>query len=260
MRPLTLLPTRLRALLPLTATTLLFAARIVLAQLSSGNPATTPRPRTESWWIARHEAKVAEARAGNIDLLFVGDSITQNYEKPGPAPNEVFLPTWQRFFAPHRAMNLGFSGDETQHVLWRLQNGEVQGINPADIVLLIGTNNTGHGQTAPQVTEGVIACVEELHRLMPASKILILDILPTAITEEKSARDKAINVGVATRYADSTYARTLDLAPLFLKNGVVDPGLFYDPELHPSHPPLHPNTEGQRRMAEAVAKALYPAP
>ncbi|SFS12606.1 Lysophospholipase L1 [Granulicella pectinivorans] len=241
-------------------TTLLFLARVATAQLSTGNPATNPVPRTESWWVARHHDKLTEAQLGNVDLLFVGDSITQNYEKPGPAPNEVFLPIWQTYFAPHRAMNLGFSGDETAHVLWRLQNGEVQGLNPKNIVLLIGTNNTGRGQTAPQVTEGIIACVEELHRLMPAAKILLLNILPTAITELKSSKDATINTNIDAHYASSPYVRTLDLAHLFLKNGVVDPTLFYDPELQPSRAPLHPNTAGQRRMAEAVSHALYPTP
>jgi lysophospholipase L1-like esterase len=237
-------------------TALLFAARIAAAQVtSSGNPATTPAPRVETWWVTRHEEKVAEARVSHPDLLFVGDSITQNYEKPGPAPDEVFLPIWNHYFAPHKAMNLGFSGDETGHLLWRLQNGEVQGLNPRDIVLLIGTNNTGRGQTAPQVTGGIIACVEELHRLMPRAKILVVNILPTG-SEDKSAKDNVINANVDAHYATSDYARTLDLASLFVKDGAVDPTLFYDPKLVPPRAALHPNTEGQRRMAEAVAAAL----
>jgi lysophospholipase L1-like esterase len=238
-------------------TTLLFLAKIATAQLTPGNPATTPVPRPDAWWIARHQEKVAEAQRGNVDLLLVGDSITQNYEKTGPAPNEAFFPTWQHFFAPHRAMNLGFSGDQTQHVLWRLQHGEVQGLTPTNIVLLIGTNNTWETQTPPQAAEGVIACVEELHRLMPRARILVVNILPSAISELKSGKDKAINAIVNTHYAGgSPYARTLDLSYLFLKNGVTDASLFYDPGLNPPMAPLHPNAEGQRRMAEAIAKAL----
>jgi lysophospholipase L1-like esterase len=259
--PIPTLPERTLMLTPIrrALTTLLFLARIATAQLTSGNPATTPVPRPEAWWIARHHQKVAEAQRGNIDLLFVGDSITQNYEKTGPAPNEVFFPTWQRLFAPHRAMNLGFSGDQTQHVLWRLQNGEVQGINPTNIVLLIGTNNTAQqAQTAANVTAGIIACVEELHRLMPQASILVLNILPTAITELRSSKDAAINASINAHYAASPYARTLDLSHLFLKDGAVDPTLYYDPALHPSKAPLHPNTEGQRRMAEAISQTLYP--
>lgn len=240
-------------------TALLFATRIAFAQItSSGNPATTPVPRANAWWVARHQEKVAEARVSNPDLLFVGDSITQNYENPGPAPDQVFLPIWNHYFAPHRAMNLGFSGDETGHLLWRLQNGEVQGLNPKNVVLLIGTNNTGRGQTAFQVTAGIIACVEELHRLLPKAKILVLNILPTG-SVEKSAKDDLINANVDAHYASSPYARTLDLASLFLKDGAADPALFYDPSMNPPRAALHPNTEGQRRMAEAVAKALYPS-
>src|SRR3979490_1909768 len=87
----------------------------------SENPAVVPAPQTETWWMARHEVQVQRARRGGVDLLFIGDSITQNYEKSGPPPDEVFLPIWEEFFAPHRALNLGFSGDQTQNVLWRLQ-------------------------------------------------------------------------------------------------------------------------------------------
>ncbi len=79
----------------LALTTLLFLARLATAQLSSSNPATNPVPRTESWWVTRHHEKLTEAQQGNIDLLFVGDSITQNYEKPGPPPHEVLCPLGQ---------------------------------------------------------------------------------------------------------------------------------------------------------------------
>jgi len=239
------LVSRIRSLLPLTAATFLFAARIALAQLS-GNIATTPVPRTASWWIARHQQKLSEVQHSNPSLVFVGDSITQNYES-------LYPDLWNQFFSPHQALNLGFSGDETQHLLWRIQNGELQGLNPANVVLLIGTNNTARGQTAPQVTAGIIACVEDLHRLLPTAKILILNILPTAITQEKSTKDKLINRNINHHYAHSPYAQTLDLTHLFETNGATDPTLFYDPEA-----PLHPNVEGQRRMAEAVLQTLYP--
>lgn len=233
--------------LRLALTALLFATRIALAQVATGNPATIPVPRAAPWWVARHQEKVRAAQHGNIDLLFVGDSITQNYEA-------LYPDLWDRLFAPHRALNLGFSGDETQHVLWRLQNGELQGLNPTHVVLLIGTNNTSHGQTAPQVTSGIVAIVEQLHRLLPNASILIVDILPTLITRQKSTTDQAINEAINHHYANSPYALPLDLTPLFHSDGSTDPNLFYD-----TNGALHPNAEGQRRMAEAIAKALYPA-
>jgi lysophospholipase L1-like esterase len=252
---------RIFRLVRLAVAVVLFALRAGVAQASAGeNVATTPLPRATPWWVERHQEKVAEARRGGVDLLFVGDSITQNYEKPGPAPDQVFLPIWEEFFAPHRAMNLGFSGDETEHVLWRLQHGEVDGLAPRDVVVMIGTNNTAQGQTAEQVSAGVISVVEEIRARMPAARVLLLGILPSGISAEKSAADAAVNTAVFAHYAGSKAVRTLDLGDLFRKNGVLDVSLFYDPGLGPGRLPLHPNTVGQRRMAVAVAQALKQGP
>lgn len=105
---------------------------------TNANPAVAPVPQVSAWWIARHAERLQKVKQGGVELLFVGDSITQNYEKAGPAPDEVFLPTWEEIFAPHHALNLGYSADRSQNVLWRLQHGEVDGLEPKDIVLLIG--------------------------------------------------------------------------------------------------------------------------
>ena len=97
---------------------------------------------------------LAQVKANpNIGLLLLGDSITQNYEK-AKTPDENFQPTWQRFYAPRAALNAGFSGDRTEHVLWRLDHGEIDGIRPRAVVLLIGTNNTAAGQSAADVELG----------------------------------------------------------------------------------------------------------
>ena len=229
------------------------------------NPAVAAVPQLLAWWAVRHAERVARAKIGkgDIDLLFVGDSITQNYEKPGPAPDEVFLPIWEEYFAPHKALNLGYSGDQTQNVLWRLQHDEVDGLTPRDVVLLIGTNNTVAKpnatvpQTAEQVTAGVEAVVDELHRRLPAAKITVIEILPSGISAEKSAKDAAVNRAVAARYAAILYVRMLDLSGLFMKDGALDAGLFYDRRLKAHGAPLHPDSEAQWKMAAAVEAALY---
>ena len=224
------------------------------------NPLAQPLPQRSLPWAARHLEKVDEVRARSdaIDLLFVGDSITQNYEQPTPAD---FRPLWEQFFAPHRALNLGFNADGTQHVLWRLEHGEADNIAPANIVLLIGTNNTWHDQGSgpADVAEGIEAVVASLHQRMPAAKILVLAILPSAVTPQKTARDEAINQTVAAFFRSSRFVRTLDLKPLFLnRDGTLDTSLFYDASLDPELPLVHPGFEGQRRMAQAVAETLYP--
>jgi lysophospholipase L1-like esterase len=188
----------------------------------------------------------------------VGDSITQNYEKEGPAPEQVFLPIWDSLFAPHHALNLGFSGDQTQHVLWRLRHGEVDGLAPKNIVLLIGTNNTTHEeQSAARVTYGIIAVVYELQRRMPGAKITLVEILPSLISPMKSAKDAAINGLLSTHYAGDATVHCLDLTSLFVTDGVLNRSLFYDERLKSPNPSLHPNTAGQRLMAEAIARSIY---
>src|SRR5687767_6832212 len=91
-------------------------------------------PEQSADWMRRHERYVVRAQEGSIDLLFVGDSLTEGWGLRGAA-------AWQRFFAPLRAAHFGASGDRTQQVLWRLSHGELTGFSPAVVVLLIGTNN-----------------------------------------------------------------------------------------------------------------------
>ena len=234
--------------------------------LTHKNPAIVPVPRVTPWWTVRHISKLERVKAGGVDLLFVGDSITQNYEQNGPSPNEMFLPAWEEFFAAHHALNLGYGGDQTQNVLWRLQHGEVAGLAPKDVVLLIGTNNTwprpnsARVQSAAEVTTGVVAVVEELHTRLPGAKILLIEILPSAVSTEKSAKDAVVNAALRLRYAQSAYVRCLDLSSLFMKDGKLDKTLYFDSQLKAPFGSLHPDTVGQRRMAEAVAKALYTGP
>jgi lysophospholipase L1-like esterase len=249
-------------LLTIVLALLLPSSMFFNAQTPAGNPAVTPAARTEGWWLGRHKAKLEEVKKNKsqIDLLFVGDSITQNYEKTGPAPDQDFLPIWQEYFAPHHALNLGFSGDKTQDVLWRIENGEVDGLAPHNIVLLIGTNNTSKREPADEVTAGIIAIAEELHQRMPAAKITLIEILPHGMSPEISALDASVNTAVRAHYAGSSYVHTLDLSGLFMENGVLQNNLFYDYSTEPRHAAHHPNAAGQRRMAAAVAAALYGKP
>ncbi|WP_284614984.1 GDSL-type esterase/lipase family protein [Aquabacterium humicola] len=142
---------------------------------------TTPAMLAESWsldwWLPRHEQKKREARdaiaAGQApQLVFIGDSITQGWENEG---REV----WARHFARHNALNLGFGGDRTENVLWRLQHGALDGLAPRAVVLMIGTNNTGHRAENPETTAaGIRRLVEEIRRRLPAAQVLLLAVFP----------------------------------------------------------------------------------
>lgn len=138
---------------------------------------TVPEARTETtgkwgWWPARHAAKVAETKAGGAKIIFLGDSITQGWETAGKS-------VWDQRYAGRQAANYGFGGDSTQHVLWRVQNGEFDGASPQAIVLLIGTNNARHGDFTPgQIADGIHAILDALAGKCPHAKVLLLGILP----------------------------------------------------------------------------------
>ncbi|HKF02793.1 MAG TPA: GDSL-type esterase/lipase family protein [Candidatus Sulfotelmatobacter sp.] len=228
-----------------------------LSAQSALNPAIVPADRmSEKWWADRHNAILQQIHThSDTGLVLIGDSITNNYDKANP-PDENFQPTWNEFYAPRKALNLGFSGDTTSHVLWRLDHGEVDGIHPKVAIVLIGTNNTGHGQTAEQTEIGIDAVVNRIEELLPETHVLLLGILPSDRSDDKTSRDRAINSYLATCYGENPRVTYLDIGSIFEKDGAINSSIFYDPRL-PGHPkPLHPDTNGQRMMAEAIEPTL----
>ncbi|MGC4050134.1 MAG: GDSL-type esterase/lipase family protein [Paludibaculum sp.] len=223
------------------------------------NPATTPADRLkEPWWAKRHSAILERIQTEkDAELLLLGDSITQNYEKANP-PDEDFQPTWQRFYGSRRALNLGFSGDTTAHVLWRLEHGEVEGLRPRAVVLLIGTNNTARGHSVEETTQGIDAVVAKLREKLPQSSILLLGLLPSEVSPEKTAVDAAVNRYLARKYEEEANVSYVDVSSIFFRDGKLDASIFYDPRLKTPRKPLHPDTTGQRLMAEAIEPTLAP--
>jgi beta-glucosidase len=144
-----------------------------LEQAKSIQPEVQTAEWAQSWWSKRHEEKLQEIKSrGQIDLVMIGDSITHGWEDGGKA-------IWEKFYAPRKALNLGFSGDRTEQVIWRLQHGEVDGLSPRLAVIMIGTNNAGHRQEESQDTAaGVKAILDELRTRLPETKCLVLAIFP----------------------------------------------------------------------------------
>jgi len=134
--------------------------------------AVTPQCRIVEWWFARHAEKIGEMSKGDIELLMIGDSITHGFDGVGAK-------VWKEYFEPRKAINLGFGGDRTQHVLWRLEHLPKSKKTPKGAVVLIGTNNIGWGSDTPkQAAEGVQAVVLKLKDLYPETKILVLAVFP----------------------------------------------------------------------------------
>lgn len=249
---------RLSCISPFASVLLAFLLGASVTAQTPVHPAAMSADRlSESWWADRHKA-VLEAVKSQPDtqLLMIGDSITNNYDKANP-PDENFQPTWKEFYEPRKAINLGFSGDTTANVLWRLDHGEVDGLHPKAAVLLIGTNNTGHAQQSAEETEvGIDAVIAELEQRLPETHILLLGLLPSDISPEKAVRDEAVNRYLATCYGENARVTYLDISSIFYANGQLNTAIYYDPRLPQHGRALHPDTVGQRRMAEAIEPTL----
>lgn len=220
--------------------------------------AAVPIARLETkWWRERHEQKLAELKRGPVDLVFLGDSITANWERAGPEPWRDYRAAWSHFYGDRHAVNLGFVGDATSHLLWRMGHGELDGIAPKAAVILIGANNVGRVHwPAPDSIIGIETVVAEAQRRLPRTKLLLLAVLPSDRNPWATQTAREINQGLAARFGKDAAVSYLDLAPLFMRDGAVDRGQFYDPMLTPPEPPLHPTAQAQARMAAAIEPTL----
>ncbi len=201
-----------------------------------------PAPRDGRWMDLhnRFVERAKQAKSEKIDLLFLGDSITQGWNN-----NEV----WKRFYGPRNAANFGIGGDRTQHVLWRIQNGELDGIAPKVVVLMIGTNNAGSA-SSDQIAQGVTAIVKELRRRLPESKILLLGVFPRG-QKPNPTRDKLREVNeTISRLDDGSHVKYLDIGKVFLdEDGTISK------EIMPDY--LHLTLKGYRLWADAMEPTLW---
>jgi lysophospholipase L1-like esterase len=235
--------------------TFILCAAALLLGAAELPPAARPYSRMDlPWWKQRFEEKQAELHQ-RVDLVWLGDSITQNFEQNGPQEWRNFAPVWQRFYGDRHAVNLGFKGDATAHLLWRIEHGETDGITPRLAILLIGANNFGHLHWAAAPTLlGIETIISTLHQRLPTTKILLLAVLPSIRSAWIDQNTAELNTMLAQRYGTGAdpLVHFADLKNLFLKDGHVDKDAFLDVHLTPPDPPLHPTAQTQQRMAEAI--------
>ncbi len=189
-----------------------------------------PAPPAENYpwmsiatWHGIHESFVKKTKADKIDLLFLGDSIMEQWRE-----NAV----WKKHYSPLNPANFGIGGDLTQNVLWRVANGEVDAIKPKVVVLLIGTNNTGNDK-AEDIARGITAIVQLLGKKLPATKVLLLGILPRGAEAKTPLRDKIAAVNeVISKLADGKSVWYLDLGPKLLDKDGKLPGDVSPDSLH----------------------------
>jgi lysophospholipase L1-like esterase len=213
-------------------------------------PADVAAPKTDAKsgprFMQLHESFLKRAKEGNIDLLFLGDSITEGWGTRGKA-------VWTKTYGKSNAANFGIGGDKTQHVLWRIDNGELDGIKPKVLVLMIGTNNSA-GWSAEQIAVADTKIVTEIHQKLPETKVLLLGIFPRgndpkdAKVEALREKLKQVNLELA-KLDDGKTTRYLDIGDKFLTpDGVITKDIMADY--------LHPTAKGYQIWADAMQPLL----
>lgn len=219
------------------------AAALVAGSVCAQQLSTTPAPRDEGW-KKRVERDAAKAKQGGWELVFIGDSITDFWQNRGKAE-------WDKYFGRYKALNLGISADRTEHVLWRLDNGELEGYQPKLFVVMIGTNNTGHRkleQERPEDTvAGIKAILDKLGQKAPRSKVLLLAIFPRGATPQDGCRvrNEKVNAEIQ-KFADNKRVFWMNINDKLLQSdGTLSKDVM--PDL------LHPNAKGYEIWAQAIS-------
>lgn len=228
-----------------------FVIGLVATHAAGADDAAEPSRRTQEYgwmsiatWNSMHEKFLTRAKEGNVDLLFLGDSITQGWNENA---------AWKKYFAPHQAANFGIGGDTTRTVLWRITNGELDGISPKAMVLLIGTNNFGlHNDNPEDTLRGVTAVVATLREKLPQAKILLMAVFPRDAKPDTDFRRriKTLNEGLA-KLGNGDTVHYLDINDKFLAaDGTLPKDLMPDA--------LHLSEKGYFVWAEAIDPILKP--
>jgi lysophospholipase L1-like esterase len=212
--------------------------------------ASAPIPKTgNARFFELHEKFLARGKAGPIGVLFLGDSITEGWTR---APH-----IWERYYGKYDPANFGIGGDQTQHVIWRIENGELDGIHPKVVVFMLGTNNTG-SHTAEQIAAADRKIVQMIRTKLPETKVLVLAVFPRGPRKNRDGTPEAwekrmeiiqaVNKDLA-QLDDGAKVRFLDINARFLGNDGTIPNIIMPDQ-------LHPNAAGYQLWAEAMDPLL----
>ncbi|MDO5579723.1 MAG: GDSL-type esterase/lipase family protein [Planctomycetia bacterium] len=196
-------------------------------------------PKHKDWWMGRFNQKNTDLKKGDTEILMVGDSITHGWEGSGKQ-------VWDKYYGSKKAINLGIGGDQTQHVIWRLEHYDFSKINAKLAVLLIGVNNAASGSTAANIAMGNRKICKILHEKFPQMKVLVLNVFPWGKKgENKMEKIQKINALLPYYVRDLDWVKLVDINSVFLN----DKGEL-TPEIMPDY--LHPNAKGYEKWGSAL--------
>lgn len=207
-------------------------------------PKLGPDGKPNAGFMKSHESFVAIAKKGDTGLLFLGDSITAGWNGQKA--------TWDKAFGAYKPANFGIGGDRTQHVLWRIENGELDGIHPKVAVLMIGTNNSA-SDPADGIARGITKIVETIRTKSPKTKILLLAVFPRGSKpdgklNEQNDKLKQVNA-IISKLDDGKHVFFLDIGGKFpVADGKIDK------EVMPDF--LHLSAKGYQIWADAISPKL----
>lgn len=209
-------------------------------------------------FVKLHESFLARGKEGPVGLLFIGDSITHGWSGKDRAH------IWDAYFGKYQPANFGIGGDQTQHVIWRIENGELDGLTPKVTVLMLGTNNTGPtGHTAAEIAAADKKIVELIRKKIPGTKVIVLAVFPRGARKDKDGKIPDANITDAARRTeiinavnrelakldDGQNVRFLDINAVFLgQDGKIPFSIMPDQ--------LHPNAAGYQLWADAMKPML----
>jgi lysophospholipase L1-like esterase len=227
--------------LQITLLSLLCFSLSVFAENKDLHSAVKPVSKSGGW-MKRHQSFNQRVARGNVDLLLIGDSITHGWEGRGKN-------VWAKFYGKRNAVNLGIGGDRTQHVIWRLDNGNVKNISPKAAVIMIGTNNSG-SNSPQEIADGLVAITKQLREKLPKTKVLLLGVFPRGSNKDDARRmvNEKANA-IFKKLADGKDVHYLDIGDKFLEaDGTLTRKIM--PDL------LHLSEEGYTIWAESIEPTL----
>lgn len=201
------------------------AGRIIAAVPPTNDPTRAEGGNPE--WRLRHAERVADVKsqAEKLEILFLGDSITSGWRDTGRA-------IWEKEFVPRHAVSIGIAGSQTQHVLWQIENGAIEGIKPRVAVLMIGVNNVmaRPPHSSPEIARGITAIVGTLRAKLPNTQVLLLGTFPKDRSPDSADRRKIQEVNsLICKLDNGKTVRFTDLTPKLLdRQGALSPEISPD--------------------------------